>query len=73
MRRNRPNLKESAGFVGGTFGFAWDALKVVFKLRPDDDQEMSDFIFEKLGALALLLVCAVVMAVIVVAIWVRID
>lgn len=46
--------------LNGTFGFAIDACKVIFKLTPDSDQSMSDFIFEKLGALALLFVCVIV-------------
>ena len=46
--------------LNGVFGFAADSCKVIFKPTPDDDQSMSDFIFEKLGALALLFVCVIV-------------
>ena len=40
----------------GLFGFAFDALKVIFKLSPDDDQTFFEFIMEKLGAIALFVI-----------------
>ncbi len=40
----------------GLFGFAFDALKVIFKLTPDEDQTFFEFIMEKLGAAALFLI-----------------
>lgn len=45
------------GFVGANFGFIIDCLKVVFKPLPDADQGWFEFLFEKAGALALMLVC----------------
>jgi hypothetical protein len=65
-RRNRSKFKESelgevGDFFSSTFGFIWDGLKIIFKLKPDDDQSLSDFIFEKLGALALLAVCGAIL------------
>jgi hypothetical protein len=65
-RRGRNKFKESelgevGDFFSSTFGFAWDAIKVIFKLTPDEDQGFSEFIFEKLGAVALLLVVLVVL------------
>lgn len=41
--------------VGGIFGFAIDTIKVIFKPLPDKDQSFSEFIMEKLGAIAFLL------------------
>lgn len=49
--RNLDNEAET-----GLFGFAIDSLKVVFKPWPDEDQSIFEFVMEKLGALALLLV-----------------
>lgn len=47
----------SENFFAANFGFIWDCLKVVFKFPPDKDQSYSEFIMEKLGAIAVIIFC----------------
>lgn len=47
----------SENFFSSIFGFIWDCLKIVFKFPPDPEQSFFEFIMEKLGALAVMLVC----------------
>lgn len=51
------------GALYANFAVIFDSVKVIFKLSPDDDQTIFEFILEKLGALALLVVSFIVLAV----------
>ncbi|PKL43425.1 MAG: hypothetical protein CVV41_10220 [Candidatus Riflebacteria bacterium HGW-Riflebacteria-1] len=51
-----------AGALGANFSVIIDTIKVIFKLSPDDGQTYSEFLLEKLGALSLLLVSFIVLA-----------
>jgi hypothetical protein len=55
-RRHQKDPNFNSDVFSGLIGFAGDSLKVIFKRSPDQDQDMNDFIMEKLGAVALLLV-----------------
>ncbi|MGM0598942.1 MAG: hypothetical protein ACQETH_03890 [Candidatus Rifleibacteriota bacterium] len=62
------SLGEIGDFIASVWGFIFDGLKIIFKLKPDDDQTMHDFVFEKLGAMALLLTCIAILGGVIVAI-----
>lgn len=49
-QRDRESAKAAKDFMTSTFGFAWDSLKAIFKLTPDHDQGIFDFLIEKMGA-----------------------
>ncbi len=59
-RRHHKDPNFNSDVFSGLIGFAGDSLKIIFKTAPDPDQDMNDFIMEKLGAIALLLVVLVV-------------
>ena len=61
----RHEAEESmVGALGANFSVIIDTIKIIFKLSPDDGQTYSEFFLEKLGALSLLLVSLVVLALI---------
>lgn len=48
MRKDVQKIDEN--IFSCIFGFYRDCLKIIFKLRPDKNQNASDFVFEKIGA-----------------------
>jgi hypothetical protein len=58
-----------AGALGANFSVIIDTIKIIFKLSPDYEQTYSEFFLEKLGALSLLLVSLVVLAMILAALY----
>ena len=66
-RRKKHNFNKESSFgeygdmMASIFGFAIDGIKIIFKLKPDEDQTTYDFIFEKIGAVALLVICLAIL------------
>jgi hypothetical protein len=64
-RRNKPfkesEFGEAGDFFSSIFGFIIDGFKVVFKLRPDEDQSMSEFLTEKVGAILMMVICTAIL------------
>jgi hypothetical protein len=76
-KKHKFNKESSFGeigdFIASIWGFFVDGVKVIFKLKPDEDQTMHDFVFEKLGATMLLITCVAIITGIVAAIYLEIT
>ena len=65
MRRR--DEKKVAQVSAGALAMAWDCLKLLFDWNKPADQEWSEFVMEKVGALVLFLVLIGIVAVVIVA------